>query len=342
MSNSQKITQMVVASLPLSGAELVPIVQDGVNKQAQVSQFISNNLMYQGVWDATANSPALASGVGTSGHYYIVNVAGNTTLDGNTGWQVGDWVIFSDTGVWQKIGGGTLSSLQIADDNTGNVNYNIALTNVSSGLVNTEYVDNSDLTYNPSTKRLSTGTLTVTTGRGFTLGGAVSALYYEAVGNRVTMANYNAGGKLVFEVNGGSYTATFGADGSYTFNNLYGTTVSASPRSVYVDSSGKIGYVSSTKESKTNIAPIADVDWVSKLNPVSFNRRKTNEDGTYANEAYEDKVYGLIAEEVETVNPDLCMYDGNKLVGVNYDQLVVPLLKKIQELEARLAAIEVK
>jgi hypothetical protein len=36
------------------------------------------------------------------------------------------------------------------------------------------------------------------------------------------------------------------------------------------------------------------------------------------------------------------MYDGEKLVGINYDQLVIPLLKKVQELEARLATLEAK
>ena len=45
---------------------------------------------YQGVWDANANNPSLASGVGTTGDYYIVSVAGTTTLDGISSWEIGD------------------------------------------------------------------------------------------------------------------------------------------------------------------------------------------------------------------------------------------------------------
>lgn len=56
---------------------------------------------YQGIWNASTNFPALADGVGTLGHYYVVNVAGTVTLDGMSVWEVGDWVIFNGT-TWQK------------------------------------------------------------------------------------------------------------------------------------------------------------------------------------------------------------------------------------------------
>lgn len=59
-------------------------------------------LNYQGTWNASANSPALASGVGTKGDYYVVSVAGSTNLDGITDWQIGDWAVFNGS-VWQKI-----------------------------------------------------------------------------------------------------------------------------------------------------------------------------------------------------------------------------------------------
>lgn len=59
-------------------------------------------LSYQGTWDALTNSPALSSGVGTKGYYYVVNVAGSTNLDGVTDWQIGDWAVFNGT-IWQKV-----------------------------------------------------------------------------------------------------------------------------------------------------------------------------------------------------------------------------------------------
>ena len=64
-------------------------------------------LTYQGVWNADTNSPGLSSNIGVNSTFYIVNVAGNYSLNGNSDWQVGDWAIFVGTtgsgGVWQKI-----------------------------------------------------------------------------------------------------------------------------------------------------------------------------------------------------------------------------------------------
>jgi hypothetical protein len=72
-------------------------------------------LTYEGTWDANANttnglsnSPALLQGVGVSGHFYIVNVEGTTSLGpGLNDWHVGDWAVFLDEGgqpaSWQKI-----------------------------------------------------------------------------------------------------------------------------------------------------------------------------------------------------------------------------------------------
>ena len=63
---------------------------------------LMGDLNYQGTWDANTNTPTLASGVGTKGYYYVVNVAGTTNLDGITDWQIGDWAVFNGT-AWQKI-----------------------------------------------------------------------------------------------------------------------------------------------------------------------------------------------------------------------------------------------
>jgi hypothetical protein len=59
-------------------------------------------VIFEGTWNATTNTPALASGVGVAGHYYVVGTAGTTNLDGITDWQPGDWAIFNGT-AWQKV-----------------------------------------------------------------------------------------------------------------------------------------------------------------------------------------------------------------------------------------------
>lgn len=62
-------------------------------------------LNYKGTWNASTNTPTLASGVGTKGDYYQVSVAGSTALDGISNWGVGDVAAFNGT-TWQRIEGG--------------------------------------------------------------------------------------------------------------------------------------------------------------------------------------------------------------------------------------------
>jgi hypothetical protein len=60
-------------------------------------------VVYQGTWDANANTPTLPSGdVANKGHYYRVATLGATNIDGNTDWKVGDWVI-SNGATWDKV-----------------------------------------------------------------------------------------------------------------------------------------------------------------------------------------------------------------------------------------------
>ena len=51
----------------------------------------SGAVVYQAPWNASTNTPTLASGAGTKGYYYVVSVAGATNLDGITEWQINDW-----------------------------------------------------------------------------------------------------------------------------------------------------------------------------------------------------------------------------------------------------------
>jgi hypothetical protein len=77
---------------------------------------VFTGLDFQGSWNASTNSPALASSVGTNGEFYIVSVAGSTDLNGITNWGIGDWAIFNGT-AWQRVEGG-------ADGNFNNLTAN--------------------------------------------------------------------------------------------------------------------------------------------------------------------------------------------------------------------------
>jgi hypothetical protein len=133
-------------------------------------------------------------------------------------------------------------------------------------------------------------------------------------------------------------------NGKITAAGVYNNTVGGTNRDVYVDSGGLIGYVSSIRESKTDIVTLDDVSWLSALSPVSYRYRKRNADGTYSDEADGVTDYGLIAEDVEAVKPELCFYDDvdgePQLRGVTYSKLITPMLRYIQQLEARIAALE--
>lgn len=103
---------LVNGDLPLSGvtadtygsATAIPVitVDDKGVITAVSTATIVGGLEYKGSWNASTNTPTLASGVGTNGNYYVVSVAGATNLDGITDWQIGDWAIFNGT-AWQKI-----------------------------------------------------------------------------------------------------------------------------------------------------------------------------------------------------------------------------------------------
>ena len=97
---------------------------------------LPSGLNFKGTWNADTNTPALASGVGVQGDYYIVSHDGTTNLDGFNSWEIGDWCVFNGT-VWQEIdnqnifsGSGTANTItkwtgttslgnsQITDDGT--------------------------------------------------------------------------------------------------------------------------------------------------------------------------------------------------------------------------------
>lgn len=70
---------------------------------------IAGGLNNQGNWNASTNSPTLANGgvgpAGTqlaNGSFYVVSVAGTTSLDGIATWEPGDLALVSN-GVWTRI-----------------------------------------------------------------------------------------------------------------------------------------------------------------------------------------------------------------------------------------------
>jgi len=102
--NNAAVTSKVLTGLNVMGGTVVStdtILQAFGKVQNQING-LAGGVEYQGVWNAATNTPFLQSSVGVQGYYYVVNVAGNTNLNGITDWQVGDWAIFNGS-TWDKV-----------------------------------------------------------------------------------------------------------------------------------------------------------------------------------------------------------------------------------------------
>jgi hypothetical protein len=97
-----------------------------------------------------------------------------------------------------------------------------------------------------------------------------------------------------------------------------------SGKTVVINSVGQLGVVASSARVKQDIAPLAlhESEKVHQLRPVTFH---------YKTEASGPMQYGLIAEEVAKVYPELVTRDENGVVdGVRYEALTPILLKELQ------------
>ena len=112
-----------------------------------------------------------------------------------------------------------------------------------------------------------------------------------------------------------------GASNTTWIRNIYDSV--ASGRAVYVDSDGKIGTLASSRRYKEEIKPIKQASEVLyRLKPVSF-RYKKEIDRSHA------LSFGLIAEEVANIDPDLVTQDRDgKPETVRYEAVNAMLLNE--------------
>ena len=170
---------------------VIPVIT--VNSQGQITSIstqATNAPTYQGTWNASTNNPTLTSSVGTQGYYYVVSVAGTTTLNGVSDWNVGDWAIFSG-GVWEKVPGSNTESFT-----------NLTTTNLAvTGLTGYMYANNTSGNVTASTTIPTTalsGTITNaqlanSTISGVSLGSNLNAL---TIGTGLSGTSYNGSGAV--------------------------------------------------------------------------------------------------------------------------------------------------
>jgi len=92
ISSSEKGANNGVATLDAGG-------------KVPVSQLPNSVMTFEGVWDASTNTPTLADNANgaNAGMVYLVSVAGTQNLgSGSQTFAVGDWVVANSSNVWQK------------------------------------------------------------------------------------------------------------------------------------------------------------------------------------------------------------------------------------------------
>ena len=111
---------------------------------------------------------------------------------------------------------------------------------------------------------------------------------------------------------------------------------------VFIDANGKLGTVTSSARFKDDIKPMSKAsEAILALKPVSFRYKKEIDPQGIPQ-------FGLVAEEVENVNPDLVIRDSEgKPYTVRYEQINAMLLneflkehKKVEEQQANIAELK--
>ncbi len=102
---------------------------------------------------------------------------------------------------------------------------------------------------------------------------------------------------------------------------------------LHLSTGNQIRLSTSVRESKMNITDISDDwDWIYIIPTCKFKYRKQDENMNYLEESQEDSYsYGMIAQDVEVINPDLCTYNSKgELRAIKYMDFIAPLIEAVK------------
>jgi hypothetical protein len=289
---------------------------------------------YLSLRNNTIGSFNTASGAGT----LLAN-----TADGNT--AIGAAALLSNTTGSQNTANGAfaLFSNTTGADNTATGRS--ALFSNTTGAINT--ANGVDALFSNTTGIANTATgdlalLRNTTGQANTANGASalranifgdnntaigsSALFSNTIGNNNTALGFSAGLNQTIGGNnvyiGAEISGVAGESDACYIGSIFGQT-SASGAPVLINSFNKLGTTTSSKRFKEEIKPMAKASKaLLALKPVTFRYKKEIDPAGTSQ-------FGLVAEEVEKVNPDLVVRDKEgKPYSVRYDQVNAMLLNE--------------
>jgi hypothetical protein len=237
------------------------------------------------------------------------------------------------------VGAGALLSDMTGGFNTANGAF--ALLSNTEGTANTAFGDRTLSENTTGTDNTANGFEALPrndTGSSNTANGEFALLNNTSGSNNIALGF--AAGQNVTTANN---VICIGADGNNVDNACYigqvfGAT-SSGGTAVFINSNGRLGTMTSSRRFKDEIKPMErSSEALFALKPVTFHYKKEIDRACTAQ-------FGLVAEEVENVNPDLVVRDKEgKPYSVRYDQVNAMLLneflkehKKVEELESTVA-----
>jgi hypothetical protein len=176
-------------------------------------------------------------------------------------------------------------------------------------------------------------------------GQANTAMGEAALQHATGSDNVAVGAEAGVNVNAANEVICIGNPGQDVSNSCYirqifGQSVDfGTGTAVFVDSDGKLGTQLSSRRFKHDIKPMDKAsEAILALNPVTFH---------YKSDTKKTTCFGLIAEEVAEVNPELVLRDKNgEILSVRYDQVNAMLLNEflkehqtVQQQEATIAQL---
>lgn len=332
-------------------------------------------LNYKGAWDASTNSPALASGVGTKGDYYVVSVAGSTTLDGISNWGVGDWAVFNGS-VWQRVEGGadvnavnltvsgfaTIGTLTVGRGTQTSVATNTAVGYQALNSASLTGVENTGLGYQAlfsattGIENIAVGQAalySLTTGVGNTAVGLAS-LFSTTTGGSNTVVGRSAGSGITTGSRntvigrGSAISAVNGTDQTVVGEGLTGkgndTAFIGGVNGAYNEKNVTTWETTSDARIKKDIADFSDgLEVIEQIRVRTFQYRAPGEITELPASAAVNQSgvqMGVIAQELQNVLPECVTENSTGVLSVNTDPLVWYLINAVKQLSAEIKTLK--
>jgi endosialidase-like protein len=339
------------------------LTNTGVNNTAIGSQALHNN--ETGGANTATGAYALYSNLGfdggyantATGAYALYSNTGESQNHGSENTATGAWALYKNTDGQRNTSNGftalyhnttgnynTADGLRALFSNT-TANYNtaigsFALESNTTGFQNTATGFSALGSNGTGNRNVAEGYAALSMNRTGNFNTAVgfSALFQNGVGSNNVALGFSAGSNLTNGSGnvciGYNVVRVAGESNTTRIKNVF--TSVASGRPVYVNSDNKIGTLVSSRRFKEEIKPMDKAsEAILALKPVTFRYKKEIDPNSAI-------MFGLIAEDVEKVDPELVTRDDKREVEtVRYEAVNAMLLneflkehRKVQELEA--------